>query len=94
MSNATTKHRPLSETLQEFATKVGCSVSTASRIKDGSRMPGRLLFNKIVEQYDLNPIEALHKFCGPKDEFGSYMRKAVFKITNEDLKADKEKHGR
>lgn len=94
MSNSTVQRPVPGVTLGEFAKTIGCHFTTASRIKDGSRMPGRLMFDKIIKQYDLDPLEALTKFCGDKETFGRYMRENIFGLTDEDLRADKEKHGR
>lgn len=87
------KHTPpVALRLHEFADKVGCHFTTASRLRSGDRMPGREMFDRIVKAYDLDPLEALTAFCGSRDGFGAYLRANVFDVTEEDVKADKERN--
>lgn len=80
-------------TLDAFAKAVGCHFTSASRLRAGTRYPGRALFNKIVKTYNLDPNEALTAYCGPMDEFGAYMQAKVFNVIAEDIEADRAKHG-
>jgi len=77
-------------TLYSFAAAVECHFTTASRLRSGTRMPGRELFNRIVKVYSLNPIEALDAFSKTPKEFGKYLRDNVFHISDEDLARDQE----
>ena len=74
--------------LYEFAESVDCHFTTASRLRAGTRIPGRELFMRIVKTYDLDYNEALTAFCGPRDEFGSYLRTHVFGVTDEEWQAE------
>jgi transcriptional regulator with XRE-family HTH domain len=76
-------------TLSEFAEATGCHFSTASRLRAGTRMPGRELFDRIVKGYNLDPLEALTAFCGTQDDFGAYLRTKVFDVIAEDIEADR-----
>lgn len=77
-------------TLKEFADSVQCHLTTASRLRAGDRMPGRELFQRIVNVYGLEPKEALLKFTGPRDAFGQYLREKVFKVSEEDVERDRQ----
>lgn len=81
-------------TLSEFAERIGCHFTTASRIRSGNRIPGREMFDKIVKAYNLDPMEALKAYVGPRYDFGAYMRREVFHITEEELRADKARNGK
>lgn len=81
-------------TLNEFSELVGCHFTTASRLRAGTRLPGREMFNRIVEAYDLDPMEALKAYVGPRAGFGAYLRQEVFHITEEELRADKARNGK
>lgn len=75
-------------TLTQFAKATGCHFTTASRLRSGTRMPGRELFSTIVKVYDLDPEESMRAFAGTRTDFGSYLRKHVFHITDEELAHD------
>lgn len=81
-------------TLHEFSERVGCHFTTASRLRAGTRLPGREMFNRIVKAYDLDPMESLRAYVGPRSEFGEYLRREVFHITEEELQADKARNGK
>lgn len=84
---------PETLSLTSFAEAVGCHFTTASRLRAGTRMPGRDLFNRIVAIYNLDRNEAMTAFCGPMGEFGVYLQTAVFNVLAEDILADQAKHG-
>ncbi|TAK82631.1 MAG: XRE family transcriptional regulator [Aquabacterium sp.] len=65
-------------TLEAFAERVGCHFTTASRIRAGHRLPGRVLLGVIVEKYNLDPKEALKAFTTNKETFGAYLRANIF----------------
>lgn len=75
-------------TLTQFAKATGCHFTTASRLRSGTRMPGRELFGKIVEVYSLDHAESMRAFAGTRVDFGAYLRKNVFHITDEELARD------
>lgn len=77
-------------TLPEFAAAVECHFTTASRIRSGTRMPGRELFKRIVSTYGLDPAESLRYFCGSRTEFGRYMRENVFNVDDSDMERDRQ----
>lgn len=76
-------------TIHEFADEVGCHYTTASRIRSGDRMPGRDLFYRILQRYNLDREEALTAYTGTRAEFGRYMREKVFHVTDEDVLNDR-----
>src|SRR5690606_41550728 len=68
-------------TLEAFAARVDCHFTTASRLRAGQRMPGRELLGRIVEEYSLDPEEALNLFTsGTPQQFGEYLREDVFEV--------------
>lgn len=85
---------PHSQSLHEFSAKVGCHFTTASRLRAGTRIPGREMFDRIIKAYNLDPMEALKAYVGPRAEFGAYLREEVFHITEEELLADKARNGK
>lgn len=73
-------------TLEAFAARVGCHFTTASRLRNGERMPSRELLGRIVEEYDLNPKEVLDLFTtGAPSEFGDYLKEHVFKVDSDEV---------
>lgn len=76
-------------TLEAFADRVGCHFTTASRLRNGQRMPGRELLGRIVEEFDLDPQETLRIFTREDpEEFGEYLRANVFTTSEEDEGGD------
>lgn len=76
-------------TLEAFADRVGCHFTTASRLRNGQRMPGRELLGRIVEEFDLDPQETLRIFTREDpEEFGEYLRSNVFTTSEEDEGGD------
>lgn len=72
-------------TLEAFADRVGCHFTTASRLRNGQRMPGRELLGTIVREYDLdqNEVFAIYTREDP-EEFGAYLRDKIFEKSVED----------
>ena len=66
-------------TLEAFAAQVGCHFTTASRLRAGHRLPGRVLLGRIQKVYGLDPEATLAAFTSSKEEFGAYLRSEVFK---------------
>lgn len=74
-------------TLDKFAERVGCHFTTASRLKSGERLPGRELFGRIIEAYNLDAREANKIYTSAGDArkaFGKYLRDTVFKAPEAD----------
>lgn len=76
-------------TLEAFAARVGCHFTTASRLRNGERMPSRELLGRIVEEYDLDSDEVLKLFTtGTPDEFGRYLKKNVFMTDSDEVDSE------
>lgn len=65
-------------TNQEFADRTGCDFTTASKIRNGYRRPGIDLFVRIVQEFGLDPKEAVMAFARGRDSFTEYINRAVF----------------
>lgn len=73
MSQLTKTHRSPSN--REFGEPLGISISMASRIRQGKRLPSTHVLNEIAKRYKL-PLEDLHAaYEKGADEFGHYIRK-------------------
>lgn len=65
-------------TNQEFADRTGCDFTTASKIRNGQRLPGgRLLFRTIFE-FSLDAREAGAAYLRGRNEFAEFINRAVF----------------
>lgn len=75
-------NQPGEVTLQQFADRVECHFTTASRLKSGERLPGRELLGRIIEEYNLDPVETTKLFVSKEPDarinFGAYLRKHIF----------------
>lgn len=74
--------QPGAVTLEQFAARVDCHFTTASRLRSGERLPGRELLGRIIEAYGLDPVQAMSLFVSKepdaRSKFGEYLRKHVF----------------
>jgi len=61
----------------EFADRVGCDFTTASRLRNGQRLPSRDMLSRIIKAFDLDPAEALTASEDPAT-FSAYLREHVF----------------
>lgn len=65
-------------TNQEFADRTGCDFTTASKIRNGYRRPGIDLFVKTVQEFDLDPREAVLAFARGREAFKEFINRTVF----------------
>lgn len=77
-------------TLDDFADRVECHFTTASRLRSGERLPGRRLLGRIVKEYDLDHEGALDAFTKGPDAFGDFLRQHVFHPDIDDGTGDQE----
>lgn len=71
----------------QFAEHVGCDFTTASRIRNGYRLPSLSLFARMVAHYHLDANEAVLAYLAGRDVFREYLNDQVFDPTDEALKA-------
>lgn len=65
-------------TNSEFAGAVGCHFTTASRIRNGERMPSAAMFARIIEAYGLDPVEAWSTYARGRPVTADYLKHRVF----------------
>jgi transcriptional regulator with XRE-family HTH domain len=65
-------------TNQQFAQRTGRDFTTASKIRNGGRMPGLELFLKIVIEFDLDPREAIVAAYRGREAFKEFVNRTVF----------------
>ncbi len=63
---------------------VGCDFTTASRLRNGTRLPSREMLERIIEAYDLDPREALEATANRT--FGSFLKRYVFELEAEETR--------
>jgi len=66
------------ETNGGFEEKVGVDFTTASRYRNGDRVPSTRTAQKIADAYGLDVAEMLRAIAGGREEFGYYIRTRVF----------------
>lgn len=71
----------VSVTNREFAIAVGCSTTTASRMRNGERAPSVSMLLCVVQAYKLDEVEALRE-ARSASRWGAYLRNAVFSRTH------------
>jgi len=71
---------PTKETVSnaEFGRAVGVHFTTASRYRNGDRVPSTGVALKIAEAYDLDPGDVLRAIRDGRECFGHFMRINVF----------------
>jgi transcriptional regulator with XRE-family HTH domain len=62
----------------EFSKAVGVHFTTASRYRNGDRVPSTGVALKISRAFGLDPGEVLEAVCDGRQAFGHYMRMNVF----------------
>lgn len=72
-------------TNSEFAQRVGCSEAMASRLRNGHRLPGARLRDRITREFNLDPTEVMASYDSAV-WFGSFLRIRVFE--SEGVKAN------
>lgn len=65
-------------TNDEFAARVGCDFTHASKIRNGSRLPSLPLLIKIREVYALDGNEVLDAYKAGPVTFAEYLNSKVF----------------
>ena len=65
-------------TNSEFAAAVGCDVTTASRYRNGHRLPGVRLLKEIRTVLDMTPEEIEAVYDQGAEAFGAMLRERVF----------------
>ena len=61
-----------------FAQRVGVDYTTASRLRNGNRLPSLRLFARIVREFGLDSDFALAAFEKGPEVFGAFLRRYVF----------------
>lgn len=61
-----------------FGRAVGVHFTTASRYRNGERVPSTGVALKIAESYDLDPGDVLRAIRSGREYFGHFMRMNVF----------------
>lgn len=69
-------------TNEEFGAKVGCDFTTASKLRNGTRLPSRELLERIIRAYDLDANDAIQ--ATRSDTFGDYLKTMIFKSDESD----------
>ncbi|MEV0237586.1 helix-turn-helix transcriptional regulator [Nonomuraea sp. NPDC050786] len=61
-----------------FAKAMGCDHSTASKIRDGKRLPSLSLFARMVGYYELDANEGIRAYLRGRQAFVQWMNDRVF----------------
>lgn len=74
---------PRALTNAEFAAAVGVHFSMSSRLRNGERIPSSGLLARIVQAYDLSPMQLEEMFVAlngpdPEQAFGRWISAAIF----------------
>lgn len=73
----------------QFADKVGCNYTMASRLRNGKRTPSAQMLVKICEAFDLNKGEALQAYSQGREAMAKWLRDEIFdKEDKEDIRAE------
>jgi transcriptional regulator with XRE-family HTH domain len=75
-------------TNEEFARRVGCDFTTASKLFKGSRMPSAVRLAAIWRAFSLDGNELLAAYSGGPEVFSAYLRSRVFQPTEIDSGQD------
>ena len=62
---------------QEFAQRVGCHVSTASRLKRGKKMPSTSMLIKISRAYEIPMDDLARAYSEGPDQLGDLIRDRI-----------------
>lgn len=66
------------ESNTQFAAKVGCNHTMASRLRSGQRMPSPSMLLAICKAYEVDEGEALRKYGEGAESFSAWLRVVVF----------------
>jgi transcriptional regulator with XRE-family HTH domain len=62
----------------EFARRVGCHFTAASRYRNGNRLPGVIVLNAIEREFKIPRAELLAAWRAGKAEFAKLLQERVF----------------
>ena len=65
-------------TLEEFASRADCHLSTASRVRSGERLPSLSLLARIGREFELPLNELIMYYERGRPAFAEYLRTNVF----------------
>lgn len=65
-------------TNEQFAEDTGCDFTTASKIRNGSRLPSLSLFVRMVNHYGLDANEGVKAYLRGRKAFTQWMNDRVF----------------
>jgi transcriptional regulator with XRE-family HTH domain len=65
-------------TLEDFASRVDCHLSTASRLRSGERLPSLTLLARIGREFELPLPELVAQYERGRPAFAEYLRTNVF----------------
>lgn len=82
------KERGKGMTNEQFAQKVGCDYTTASRLRNGQRLTSVSVLVKIADEWDLDLEELVRVHDSGKENFGEFLRLHVFSQEVEDDPAE------
>lgn len=78
---------------KDFAARVGCHYSMASRLRRGERMPSRVLLRQIIEAFDLSAEAAFNAWTAGPVEFSRFLNENVFQPVGDSPNSDRRTHG-
>lgn len=76
MNSAPPTREPVSNA--EFGRAVGVHFTTASRLRNGERLPSTRVASRIIRVYGLDPGETLNAIAAGGTAFGHFLRMNVF----------------
>lgn len=62
----------------QYAERAGCDYTTASKIRNGQRLPGLWLFAKTMVEFDLDANEAVRAYLKGRQAFAAFLNRTVF----------------
>jgi transcriptional regulator with XRE-family HTH domain len=65
-------------TLEDFASRVDCHLSTASRLRSGERLPSLTLLARIGREFKLPLNELIGHYERGRPAFAKYLRTHIF----------------
>lgn len=65
-------------TNREFAERVGCDHTMASRLRSGVRLPSARLMTRIKDEFNLDWDEIMAAYNGGEEKFGEFIRTKIY----------------
>ena len=65
-------------TLEQFARRAQCHISTASRLRSGERLPSLTLLARLGREFELPFDELIDAYERGRPAFAAYLRTSVF----------------